>query len=84
MTKPKEIYKLKNGTVYSLKHTDGETYVLWHRSMDGMYSYSKDIHGSTANVYLGTKVKPLEQLTYKQFVDKYGTEALRNEENGVN
>lgn len=71
----KEIWKLPTATVYQIDSDGVRT--LWHRSMDGMYSYSKDIHGNTVNLHLSTLVTPLKQMTYNKFVEKYGTTELQ-------
>jgi hypothetical protein len=49
--------------------------------MDGMYSFSKDIHGNTVNPHLSTEVYPITQMSYDEFVRKYGSEELKNTTN---
>ena len=77
----KKIYKLPNATAYQLPQGLFCPKLMWHRSMDGMYSFSKDIHGNTVNVVLGTEVNPIGQMPYKEFIAKYGSEELKNTNN---
>jgi hypothetical protein len=72
----KEIYKLPNSTMYQIDSEGVRT--LWHRSMDGRYSYSKDIHGNTINLHLSSLVTPIRKITYAEFIEKYGTVELKN------
>ena len=73
------IYKLPLATVYQIDSDGVRT--LWHRSMDGMYSFSKDIHGNTVNLHLSTEVTPIRQMSYDAFVRKYGSDELKNTTN---
>ena len=66
-----EIYKLDNGSVY--EHLGA---YLWHRNMDGMYSYSIQYTGTVINIHLGTEVKFLEKMSYEEFVEKYSKQGL--------
>jgi len=79
--KPVEIYKLPRATVYQIPQGLFCPKIFWHRSMDGMYSFSKDIHGNTVNPHLSTEVYPITQMSYDEFVRKYGSEELKNTTN---
>mgnify|MGYP000126529296 CR=1 FL=1 len=76
-----EVYKLPIATVYQVYQGLFCPKIFWHRSMDGMYSYSKDIHGNTINLHSSALVTPFKQMTYNEFVRKYGSEELKNTNN---